>query len=267
MTKRDRINNTVKNGQDLSAEIAQYKDKKFYLYSGHWTSHWLFASRERHWLSTEIEKIRFYNFLSRYISNKSYFRDAKVLIAPIGTGDEAKFLQGLYRELHGVDISEIALSECPKHIKTKKTDILHSGYEDKSFDIVLCPSFLHHVHRVGFQPFIAEYYRILRPGGTLAIQEPSSLYPVFRFMSFLRRFMGNVTGLVPDERPIYPPKITRILKDTGFINIKVRGLHFNHVRFPTFLQLTSLLLDWPWRVLWPFKLFSNGIGWYYEKPK
>jgi len=116
-----KMNDKTKNKQDLDAEIAQYEDIKFYIDSGHWTSHWLFASRERHWLSTEIEKIRFYSFLSRHISNKSYFRDAKVLIAPIGTGDEAKFLQGLYKELHGVDISEIALSECPKHIKTKKS--------------------------------------------------------------------------------------------------------------------------------------------------
>ena len=78
--------------------------------------------------------------------------------------------------------------------------------------------------------------------------------------------MGNVTGLVPDEKPVYPPEITKILKDTGFVNINVRGPHFNHVRFPTFLQLISLSLDWPWRVISPFKLFSNGVGWYCEKP-
>ena len=79
--------------------------------------------------------------------------------------------------------------------------------------------------------------------------------------------MGNVTGLVDNERPIYPPTLTKNLKEIGFVNIRYRGLSFSHVRYPVFLQAMILLLDWPWRVVWPFKLFFNGIGWYCEKPK
>jgi predicted RNA binding protein YcfA (HicA-like mRNA interferase family) len=47
--------------------------------------------------------------------------------------------------------------------------------------------------------------------------------------------MGNVTGLVDDERPIYPQKITKNLKEIGFDRIRYRGLSFSHVRYPMFL--------------------------------
>ena len=91
------------------------------------------------------------------------------------------------------------------------------------------------------------------------------LFPPSQFASLLRTFMGNVTGLVDDERPIYPPALTKNLKEVGFDRIRYHGLSFSHVRYPMFLQAIILLLDWPWRILLPFKLFSNGIGWYCEK--
>ncbi len=261
------MNKSKGNKQDLHAEVEWYDSGEFYIDSGHWTSHLLFASRERHWLSGAVEKIRFYGYLSRYISDKPYYRKARVLIAPIGTGHEIKYLQGLYGEICGMDISEKALAQCPTHIVTKKVDILQSGEAEESFDIIICPLFLHHVHKVGFRPFLEEYYRLLRGGGVLAIHEPGMLFPPSQIASFLRTFMGNVTGLVDDEKPIYPPSLTKRLKEVGFVRIRYRGLSFSHVRYPVFLQAMILLLDWPWRVMWPFKLFSNGIGWYCKKPK
>lgn len=127
-------------------------------------------------MSTGVEKIRFYGYLSRYIAEMPYYGKARVLIAPIGTGNDIKYLQGLYAEICGIDIAEKALAQCPAHIVTNKVDILQSREAEESFDIILCPLFLHHVHRVGFRPFLEEYYRVLRPGGILAIHEPCMLF-------------------------------------------------------------------------------------------
>jgi len=251
--------------QNLQKEKEWHKSA-FYVDSGHWTSHPIFASRQRHWISVEIEKIRFYGILARYISRKPFYGRAKILLAPVGTGSEIKYLQGLYSEIHGIDISSEAISMCPCNIIAKEGDILKSGYEDESFDVVICPLFLHHVHKVGFEPFVSEYYRVLKGGGVLAIQEPSILFPLSWVAILLRKMMGNVTGLVPDEKPVYPPSITNALKEAGFTSIKIRGLHFNHVRFPVFLQFLTLLIDYPLRIISPFKYFCNGIGWYCEKP-
>jgi len=251
--------------QDLQAEKAWHDEEKFYIDSGHWTSSRLFASRERHWLSCDIEKIRFYGYLARYISKKPYYHKADILIAPIGTGHEVKYLQGLYSKVYGIDISGKALAQCPGHVIKEEASILQSKQPEGSFDIIICPLFLHHVHKIGFKTFLTKYYSLLRIGGVLVIQEPSAFFLPSKISSFLRIFMGNVTGLVADEKPICPTLLTRDLKEAGFKNIRCRGLSFNHVRYPVFFQLITLLLDWPWRVLWPFKLFCNGIGWYCEK--
>ncbi len=74
--------------QNIQQEKEWHEREQFYIDSGHWTSNPLFASRERHWLANETQKIRFYGYLSKYISNKPYFHNAKILIAPIGTGEE-----------------------------------------------------------------------------------------------------------------------------------------------------------------------------------
>jgi len=256
--------NKSKQRQDIESEKL-WHEQRFYVDLDHWTSHPVFASRERHWLQNEIQKIRFYGYLFRYIKKKPYCHKAKVLMAPVGNGFDSKYLQGIFQELHGIDISSIALSNCPDIIIKREADILQSGYADMSFDLIVCSLFLHHVHDVGFQPFIKEFSRLLRHGGTLAILEPSSMYPFSWVMALAEKLMGNVTGKVEEERPVFPPNLTRILLDTGFKSIQVRGLIFNHVRFPCTIQMLINLIDYPCRTLWPFRNFACDIGWFCEK--
>jgi len=151
--------------QDLNAEIDQYEDEELYIDSGHWTSHPIFASRARHWLAYDVAKIRFYSDLVKYISSKDYYKNARILIAPIGTGEESLYLMNIYKSIYGIDISNTALLCCPGHIKTIEGDILESGFENEYFDIIICPLFLHHVHKIGFLPFLQEFHRILKRGG------------------------------------------------------------------------------------------------------
>jgi SAM-dependent methyltransferase len=250
--------------QDLDAE-KKWHENRFYIDSGHWTSHPLFASRERHWLLNQTQMIRFYGELARYIDKAPYRRSARVLLAPVGNGGEYAFLQGLAREVHGIDISPISLAQCPSVIETREGDILHSGYPDGFFDVVVCSQFLHHVHSVGFVPFLREYNRVLRSGGTLGVLEPSALFPVFWATSTARRVLGNVTGLVDDERPVHPPQVTRALHEAEFVDIESVGLVSSHVRFPTVVQHTISALDYPMRKLWPLKLFCNSLGWFARK--
>ena len=72
--------------------------------------------------------------------------------------------------------------------------------------------------------------------------------------------MGNVTGLVPDEKLILPMILNKNLQDFGFDTMKYYGLSISHVRYPVFLQDLNLIVDYPLRTVWPFKMFSNGIG-------
>lgn len=251
--------------QNLETE-KEWHSKGFYVDSGHWTSNPLFASRERHWLHNEVQSIRFYSELLRYIKTRSYRNNAQILLAPVGNGQDMFFLKGAFKQIYGIDISTISLSDCPRPIITKEADILYSGYEDQSFDVIVCSQFLHHVQAVGLEPFIKEFFRILRRGGVLAVLEPSNLYWFGWVTSLARKALGNVTGLVEGERPIPPVLLKKMLIKIGFKKIRVRGMLFTHVRFPSPIQHVINSLDSPFRFLPPFKLFANAVGWYCTKP-
>lgn len=250
--------------QDLKTEKEWHK-QKFYIDSGHWTSKPLFASRERHWLKNEQQKIRFYGYLCELLKQQGYGKKLSVLFAPIGSGDDCKYIKTLSNNIYGIDISEIELAACPRYVVTVQADILNSGYRDSSFDVVICSLFLHHVHEIGFTLFLNEFSRILR-GGILAILEPSSFYPLRILINILESVMGNVSGKVPYERPIAPTRLLKDLKESGFKDIKVVGQTFNHVRFPVALQLLISLIDYPLRHLKPFSYFSETIGFFAKKP-
>lgn len=247
-------------------EEKKWHERGFYVDSGHWTSHPLFASRARHWLHNEVQSIRFYSELFRYIKTKAYRHNAQILLAPVGNGRDMFYLHGAFQQIYGIDVSAVSLAECPRPIITKESDILYSGYENQSFDVIVCSQFLHHVHAVGFEPFIKEFFRLLRRGGVLAILEPSNLYPFGWVTALARKAMGNVTGLVTSERPIPPNLLTTTLMKIGFEKIRVRGMLFTHVRFPSPVQHVINAMDYPFRFLPPFKLFANSVGWYCTKP-
>jgi SAM-dependent methyltransferase len=196
------------------------------------------------------------------------YNNANVLLAPVGTGKDFFYLRNVFKgvkEIHGIDISPVCLSACPKAIVTKEADILFSGYADLSFDVIVCSQFLHHVHAIGFDPFIHEFYRLLQKGGTLAILEPSNLYPIGWVFKLARKIMGNVTRLVQWERPISPQLLTDSLIRSGFEKIRLRGLVFTHVRFPSLAQHLIDAVDYPFRVLPPFRSFANSVGWFCKK--
>ena len=251
--------------QNLEAE-KEWHRKSLYIDSDHWTSNPLFASRERHWLHNEVQCIRFYSGLLRYIKTRSYRKNAQILLAPVGNGRDMFYLEGAFQQIHGIDISNICLSDCPRPIITKEADILYSGYEDQSFDVIVCSQFLHHVQAVGFEPFINEFFRILRRGGVLAVLEPSNLFPFGWVTALARKALGNVTGLVEGERPIPPFLLKRTLMKAGFGKIRVRGMLLTHVRYPCSVQHVINAVDSPLRVLPLFKLFANSVGWYCTKP-
>jgi hypothetical protein len=106
---------------------------------------------------------------------------------------------------------------------------------------------------------------ILKPGGVLAVHEPNIFFPPGVLARYLRALIGNVTGLVPDERPVNPTAVTQCLKRAGFTRIRAIGLSISHIRYPVFLQAANLMIDAPFRRIWPLTLLCNGIGWFCEK--
>lgn len=98
------------------------------------------------------------NFIYHHIGNKNV---EKLLIAPCGTGIDYIYLKEFSDNIYGIDLSPIAIKRCPRQIHTKIGDILHSGYEDESFDLIASLLFFHHIVNIGFHYFLNEFYRIL----------------------------------------------------------------------------------------------------------
>ncbi|GAH54709.1 unnamed protein product, partial [marine sediment metagenome] len=74
---------------------------------------------------------------------------------------------------------------------TKEGDISKSGYPDKTFDLIASTLFFHHLVKIGFQPFLKEFYRILKPGGKIAILDFSVFYPLNAITRPLKTIFRN----------------------------------------------------------------------------
>ena len=183
-----------------------------------------------------------------------------MLIAPCGGGHDYKYLAKFAKNIYGIDLSQGQIDRCPSQIIAKAGDILESGYSDEQFDFIASPFFFHHVKNFGFDPFLKEFYRILKHGGYIFIMEPSIFYPVYAFTRPLKKIFKNPFGEVEDEGPIHPKMLIKSLKRSCFKNIEVNAATFSHVSF--FIPLAKVI-NWITKPLlnkWPFK---NLDGWYH----
>lgn len=214
--------------------------------ANHFLNSKLFYSPERNAFNYIFPKKQLSNFISR-IAQSNGLKKPAILIAPIGTGDDLKYLQHLSDDISGIDISEEAVnritdSNVEKYIGDIKNMYMFS---ENHFDIVVVPLFFHHFLRYGFDDFLREAYRVLKPNGHFFSLEPSSLHPVCWVTWCAKKIVGNITGAVEDEAPFIPLKLSNAMKRCGFRDIRIYGASFSHNRVPIWIARINNVVTFP----------------------
>lgn len=125
-----------------------------------------------------------------------------------------------------------------------KRPITETGFENDSFDMVLCLDVLEHLSFQEQEKAVAEIKRILKPGGILVMTLPNLAHFLSR-LSFLlagRLIRTSDISRHPGDRPI--TEFKKLIKEKGFAIEKTKGL------FPTFPLCALLTYYFPSKMVW-----------------
>lgn len=197
-------------------------------------AHEILASEERNWnWHTPAGRIRFerrVNFLSKAV-DPSRTTQAFVIEVGAGTGTYSARLAEAYPGLIATDISPDLLkraSERYGHVKFQVMDAHQLNVPDGSVDAVVGCSILHHLE---WDRAVYDYFRALRPGGTIRFSEPNLLNPQI-FLQKSVPFLKWMAGDSPDEYAFTRFKIEKSLRKAGFSSVKVVPFEFLHPATP-----------------------------------
>jgi SAM-dependent methyltransferase len=125
-------------------------------------------------------------------------------------------------EVIGVDVARDALAEARK----ANPSIQYQGYDgyrlpaaDGSFDAAMTICVMHHVPPPQWSAFIADAMRALRPGGLFMVFEHNPWNP-------LTRLAVSRCPFDFDAALLSPPRLSRLLRDAGFVDVACEFLFF-----------------------------------------
>ena len=246
-------------------EIAWHKktlDVK-YSFIGRVLHHPVFYKPERNSFNYVFPKEQMAKIIQSHLKGKKVDR---LLIAPCGEGDDFKYLGNFANQVYGMDLSPATVKKCPTAMKVKVCDVLDTKYPDETFDIIASPLFFHHLLNVGFDPFLNEFYRIMKKGGKLVILEPSVWYPLNIITRPIKKLFNNPFGEVEDEAPFHPGLMLKSLRRTGFTKIEMRAATFSHCSFYIPLARMVNFVTKPFLDFWLLKYFAWMVVYCAEKP-
>jgi SAM-dependent methyltransferase len=131
--------------------------------------------------------------LSRYLAGKAFGR---ILEAGCGTGHTSHWLRSHYGwNMFPVDLESAALQyvRSLEFRNTAQADIRSLPFRDASFDLVLSLDVLVHVPSGDEKECVAEFFRVLKPGGTLVLRAAAfdTLRPVLHICEFVAASGGS----------------------------------------------------------------------------
>jgi SAM-dependent methyltransferase len=139
--------------------------------------------------------------------------------------------------LEGIDLSMDLLCRARARVETHHNVTLSCGnveqmpYPDACFDVVYGSSVLHHLE---LRAALREVRRVLRPGGRIVFAEPNLLNPQIALI-FGCRPLRPIFGVSPDEMAFSRFEIGKVLRELGYVDLRVEPFDFLHPSTPAAL--------------------------------
>src|SRR3990172_3718814 len=157
----------------------------------------------------------------------------QVLEVGCGTGYFTKELAKTGALITAIDISRDLLEVAQSEIKSKNVlfqieNAYALTFNDNYFDSIVGSSVLHHLE---VDRALSEFYRVLKPGGSLYFTEPNMLNPqllVQKNIPYIKRRMGES----PDETAFFRWPLVKKIVRYGFKKVKAKPFDFLHPNIP-----------------------------------
>jgi len=150
-----------------------------------------------------------------------------------GTGVFTEIFAASGAKIIAVDISKELLNLArEKNLPAEQVQFLEKRFEDCDsigpFDVVIGSSILHHLD---IKPAMDKIYQLLKPNGAISFAEQNMLNPqiaIQKNVSWLKRKIGDS----PDETAFMCWSLSRLLEQTGFVDIKIFFFDWLHHAIP-----------------------------------
>ena len=156
-----------------------------------------------------------------------------VLELGCGNGSFTRELARSGAQIVAIDVSpellEIAKLNCSApNVQYQIQNAYALSYSEGAFDSIVGSSVLHHLE---VEQALLDAYRVLKPGGTIYFTEPNMLNPQIALQKnvpWIKRKLGDS----PDETAFFRWPLRRLLKKTGYRDIRIDPFDFLHPKTP-----------------------------------
>jgi len=144
-------------------------------------------------------------------------RQGRILDVACGKGESTRYLRRFFppEDIVAINISDRQLRTCKQHVPECEfvlMDAAQLGFDDESFDTVLCVEAAFHFKTR--RAFLAEACRVLRPGGHLVLSD----------ILFSRIFTG-LAPMLPHENYVRGvEEYRRLCRSAGLTDVEIRDV-------------------------------------------